>query len=116
MKFTFNHDDYKSPMIQHSTEQYHAEVGTDHALIIWSDEDISTITGTLEFILKEAQEDYFNEWNEDNDFVIPTSTAALNAYCNGTELDCDSSYGFALVNIKNKTILSQPYNSSIYFH
>ena len=116
MKFTFNHCQYKSPMVQNSEEDYSEEIGSDHALVIWSDENVSAITGDLQAILKEAQEDYFNEWNEDHGFAIPCDTSALIAYCESTELDCDSSYGFALVDIKNTTILGQPWNSRIYFH
>lgn len=116
MKFTFNHDDYKSPMIQNSSEEYEVEVGTDHALIVWTDESAEAYTGDLKSILKQAQEAYFNEWNDDHGFVIPTSTEALKSYCNGTELDCDSGIGFALVDISNKTVLAEPWNSRIYFH
>jgi hypothetical protein len=117
-KFTFTHDSYKSPVIQFSTEDvdYHAEVGNDLSLVVWDDESVSVITGTLDNILKEAGIHYFNDWNEDWDFEIPTNQHQLADYCESTELNGDSDLGFALVNTSEKEVLGQPYNSSIYFH
>ena len=112
MKFTFNHDDYKTPTVQNSSDQYETEVGEDWALVNWSDENVSAITGTLDEVIEQSKE-MFEEWE---DFTIPQDKEALIAYCNGTELDCDSGYGFALINLHTKTVLGGPCNGKVYFH
>ena len=116
--FTFYHDTYKDPVIQYSTDDvdYHEAVGNDLALVTWSDEKVYVIKGDIKTILKESKEAYFGEWYEDHGFKVPKDIEDLKAYCNDTELDCDSAYGFALVNIKDREVLAQPYNSNIYFH
>ena len=121
MKFTFNHDDYKSPIVQHSSEEYECEIGEDWALVTWSDENCHAYTGTLDEVIKESEE-MFKEWEEAEDeddedrFIAPHDKDSLIAYCNTTELDCDSSYGFALINLHTKTVLGEPCNGKVYFH